>query len=45
VQAIFGRLVGDPGLLPPGDGDDGERITDYISGMTDRFALSYVGGH
>ena len=45
VQAIFGRLVADPGLLPPGEGDDAERITDYISGMTDRFALSYVGGH
>jgi len=45
IQAIFGRLVEDPRLLPPGDGDDAERITDYISGMTDRFALSYVGGH
>ena len=43
VQAIFGRLVGDPDLLPAGDGDVGERITDYISGMTDRFALSYAG--
>ena len=45
VQAIFGRLVADPGLLPSGDGDAGERITDYISGMTDRFALSYAGAH
>jgi len=43
VQAIVERLVSDPVLLPPGDGDLGERITDYISGMTDRFALSYVG--
>ncbi len=44
VQAIFGRLVEDPGLLPAGDGDVADRITDYISGMTDRFALSYAGG-
>ncbi len=45
LQAIFGRLVEDPGLLPAGDGDVADRITDYISGMTDRFALSYAGGH
>ena len=44
VQGIFARLVDDPGLLPPDNGDVGERITDYISGMTDRFALSYAGG-
>ncbi|MEO5634527.1 deoxyguanosinetriphosphate triphosphohydrolase [Gaiella sp.] len=44
VQAIFVQLVDDPELLPPGDGDTPERITDYISGMTDRFALSYVRG-
>ena len=43
VRIIFDRLVGDPGLVPAGDGDLGERITDYISGMTDRFALSYAG--
>ena len=45
VQAIFGRLVADPDLLPPGDGHSAERITDYISGMTDRFALAYEGGY
>ena len=38
------RLVDDPDLLPPGEGDLPERITDYVSGMTDRFALAYVGG-
>ncbi len=42
IHAIFRRLVDDPGHLPPGDGNLGDRITDYISGMTDRFALSYV---
>jgi dGTPase len=44
VQAIFARLVEDPGSLPTGDGDLADRITDYVSGMTDRFALAYVGG-
>ncbi len=44
LQAIFARLVDDPTLLPPGDGETAERITDYISGMTDRFALTYAGG-
>ncbi len=46
VFAIFGRLTDDPDLLPPGEaeGELADRITDYISGMTDRFALAYVGG-
>ena len=42
VHAIFARLVADPELLPPGEGDLAERITDYVSGMTDRFALAYA---
>ena len=42
LQEIFARLVADPGLLPVGEGEVAERITDYISGMTDRFALAYV---
>ena len=45
VQAIFGRLIEDPYLLPTAEGDLAERITDYISGMTDRFALSYAGSN
>ena len=45
VGAIFGRLVEDPDLLPDGEGEFADRITDYVSGMTDRFALSYAGGH
>ena len=44
LHGIFARLVEDPELLPPGDGDLAERITDYVSGMTDRFALAYLGG-
>jgi dGTPase len=42
VHAIFARLLEDPSLLPAGEGDLADRITDYVSGMTDRFALTYV---
>jgi dGTPase len=42
VRAIFERLVEAPELLPPGDGTLPERITDYLAGMTDRFALAYA---
>jgi dGTPase len=44
LHAIFAKLIENPELLPSGDGDLAERITDYVSGMTDRFALAYVGG-
>jgi dGTPase len=43
VRAIFDRLVDEPKLLPPGDDDLPTRITDYLAGMTDRFALGYLG--
>ena len=42
VQAIFERVLSKPELLPPGDDDLPTRITDYIAGMTDRFALGYA---
>jgi dGTPase len=42
VRAIFDRLCERPELLPPGEGELHERITDYLAGMTDRFALSYA---
>jgi dGTPase len=42
VHSIFVRLADDPAALPPGDGSVEERITDYIAGMTDRFALAYA---
>ena len=45
VQTIFSLLAADPELLPVGDGDLADRITDYVSGMTDRFALAYVRDH
>jgi dGTPase len=42
VRAIFDRLVDEPERLPPGDGTLADRITDYLAGMTDRFALAYA---
>jgi dGTPase len=42
VRRIFDRLVEDPERVPPGDDDLVTRITDYIAGMTDRFALDYA---
>ena len=33
-----------PSSSPQATGDLAERITDYVSGMTDRFALAYAGG-
>jgi dGTPase len=44
VHAIFDRLVAEPARLPAGPGDLADRITDYLSGMTDRFALTYAAG-
>jgi dGTPase len=42
VQAIFERLVEEPDRLPPSEDDVPTRVTDYIAGMTDRFALEYA---
>jgi dGTP triphosphohydrolase len=42
VRAIFDALVADPERLPPGDEEPATRVTDYLAGMTDRFALQYA---
>ena len=42
VTAIVARLLDDPGQLPPGEGELADRLIDYVSGMTDRFALAYA---
>jgi len=42
VRTIFEHLADSPDLLPPGDAPLGDRITDYLAGMTDRFALTYA---
>jgi hypothetical protein len=44
VHQIFDLLVEQPERLPPGDGELPDRVTDYLAGMTDRFALAYVAG-
>jgi dGTPase len=43
VGRIFDYLAAHPGEVPSGGaGSEAERITDYIAGMTDRFALAYA---
>ena len=42
VRRVLNYLVDNPDRVPPGPGDLGERIADYVAGMTDRFALSYA---
>jgi len=42
VRRIFDYLIEHPGDLPPEDSDDlVQRVTDYLAGMTDRFALAW----
>ena len=42
VRRIFAHLVEHPEDLPEGlPGDPSEQVTDYIAGMTDRFALAW----
>ena len=42
VRRIFNRLADHPEELPPDrPGDLAERVTDYVAGMTDRFALAW----
>jgi dGTPase len=42
VHDIFERLVAEPERLPAGEGELVDRVTDYLAGMTDRFALAYA---
>jgi dGTPase len=42
LHSIFDALVEEPDRVPPGGDEPVTRIVDYISGMTDRFALSYA---
>jgi dGTPase len=44
VRAIFDALVTEPAELPAAPGDDIQRATDYLAGMTDRFALRFHEG-
>lgn len=42
VERIFEHLCAHPEALPDGPGDHADRVTDYLAGMTDRFALAYA---
>ena len=42
-RTIFARLLADPEPTAGRRGELADRVTDYISGMTDRFALAYAG--
>jgi dGTPase len=42
IERIVDAVIREPGRLPPGEGEQAERIVDYIAGMTDRFALDYA---
>jgi dGTPase len=42
LSGLFDHYLDDPGLVADGDaeGDDLRRVTDYVAGMTDRFAIA-----
>src|SRR5262245_19640963 len=42
IGRIFRHLVEHPDRVPDADGGLDDRLTDYIAGMTDRFALTYA---
>jgi dGTPase len=42
VAKVFAHLTEHPEEVPDGPGDLGQRIADYVAGMTDRFALSFA---
>ncbi|HEX2293623.1 MAG TPA: deoxyguanosinetriphosphate triphosphohydrolase [Gaiellaceae bacterium] len=42
VARVFTHLADNPDEVPAGPGDLGQRIADYVAGMTDRFALAYA---
>jgi dGTPase len=42
IERIVDAVVREPERLPPGAGGLGDRVVDYVAGMTDRFALDYA---
>ena len=42
VERIFQHLLAHPEALPEGGGELPDRVTDFLAGMTDRYALSYA---
>ncbi|HMS61522.1 MAG TPA: deoxyguanosinetriphosphate triphosphohydrolase [Solirubrobacteraceae bacterium] len=43
LQTLFAHYAGDPARVPDGGGapgaDEGQRVTDYLAGMTDRYCI------
>jgi dGTPase len=39
LSGLFDWFCEHPSELPPGEGDPGARVIDYLAGMTDRFAI------
>jgi dGTPase len=39
IRLLFEHYAARPELLPAGEGDVAQRVTDYIAGMTDRYAI------
>jgi dGTPase len=39
VRRLFEHYVAHPELLPAGEGDLAQRVTDYLAGMTDRYCI------
>ena len=42
VEQIFDHLRAHPEALPDGPGELADRVTDFLAGMTDRYALAYA---
>lgn len=42
VGRVFAHLADHPDQVSETPGDLGQRIADYVAGMTDRFALAYA---
>ena len=39
MRALFDHYVANPELLPAGEGELGQRVSDYLAGMTDRYCI------
>jgi dGTPase len=46
IHGLFDFYLEDPSRIPADDvaGDDLQRVTDYVAGMTDRYAMSTFAG-
>ena len=42
IERIVDHLRERPEAVPPGEGDQAQRMADFVAGMTDRYALAYA---